>query len=263
MSDTDRSARDSDVGSEGDVPSVSPSDRERVMGRFFGKLDAMLANAAPPPEREEPRGATPSSTAHADTLRSPAAELPGAHREEIAARVPHGEVAPAAALPKVVSAPSSLKSTEPARELSAEAWARRGALPFRPVPPGQPPAGRGAAKTLQTPVAGLEPGKTAPLGDEGIAKALAILPFAVSAGGERVVSFPRLTLEQYVSLREDLVARPDRASETQRHYGVPSEAAQRALDDHWRAKLAESAELRAQHDAAVATYRRWLAGTSR
>jgi hypothetical protein len=111
-------------------------------------------------------------------------------------------------------------------------------------------------------VEGCEPGKTAPLSDASLAGARAVLPFVVRAADGSLVSFPRLTLQQYVSLRADLGLRPAEASATLRRYGVPSEASLRALDAHWQEKLAASAELRAEHDAATETYVRWQRGES-
>jgi len=58
----------------------------------------------------------------------------------------------------------------------------------------------------------------------------------------------------------DLAAMPERWTETLRRYGVPSEASRRALDEHWQEQLAARPELRAELDAAVETYARWLRG---
>ena len=69
--------------------------------------------------------------------------------------------------------------------------------------------------------------------------------------------------QQYVSLRADLAARPERWTETLRLYGVPSEASRRALDEHWQHELAARPELRAELDEAVATYTSWLRGLPR
>jgi hypothetical protein len=113
-------------------------------------------------------------------------------------------------------------------------------------------------------VAGLEPGQTAPLGDEAIANAVArvVLPFIVSTAGGSAVAFPRLTLQQYASLCVELASWPDRVNETRWRYGVADEATWRALHAYWEGKIAASAALQAERGAAEATYRRWMRGES-
>jgi hypothetical protein len=106
-------------------------------------------------------------------------------------------------------------------------------------------------------------GETLPLDGDALQKVVAAVPFAGSPGGVGIVCFPSLTVQQYVSLRSDLAARPEWAGETLRRYGVPSEASRRALEEHWQEQLAARSELRAELDAAVATYMRWLGGLVR
>ena len=106
-------------------------------------------------------------------------------------------------------------------------------------------------------------GETMPLGDDSIAKAVAALPFAGSTGAPAVVLFPALTAAQYVYLRIALAVRPTHAEELLRKYGVPSEASRRALEEHWQCRAAERPEVRAELDAAVATYLGWLQGMFR
>jgi hypothetical protein len=218
--------------------------RGRVMRQFFEKLDARFQQDPPPAAPEAPRPTRPPASKAPVTRQSPA--LPP---------VAAGDVPPPSAPPLMapeIAAPTPRVSrrTEPLPQMSAEAWERQGALPFRPASPGQPPPGR-AVKTRQCRVAGLDPGGTTPPGNDSIERARAVLPFP------RRPAFPRLTLEQYVSLCVDVALWPTHAIETRRRYGVPDEAAGRALDAHWQEKLSRSAELCAERDAAVATYTGW------
>ena len=156
-------------------------------------------------------------------------------------------------------APSRLRGTAEAIELPAAVREAMGRLPF--LAPSQAPAtpATGIARTLQV-RAMPSVGETLPLGNDAIQKAVAAVPFAGSTGGAAVVAFPELTVQQLVSLRADLRGPPDRVSETLRRYGVPNEAAWRALEAYWEERFARSAELRAERDAAVERYARWLRG---
>lgn len=232
MSPPDRRDRDADP------PEKS---QERVMRRFFEKLDAKLQEDPPPaPAAPAPRP-RPPATQSAKTQQSLPA-LPVAPAD-----VPPPSAPPSKPPEVPAPAPPVSKRTEPVPQMTPEAWAQRGALPFRPAFPGEPPYRRGP-KTQASRVAGLEPGGTTPTGDD-IKKAIAALPFP------RIRS---LTVQQYVSLCVDLEVWPAHANETRRRYGVRDEVAQRLLDAHWQEKLSRSAELRAERDAAEATYRSWL-----
>lgn len=101
--------------------------------------------------------------------------------------------------------------------------------------------------------------ETFPLGTEAPWKPIAALPFAGSPANDGIVTFPSLTVKQYVSLRADLAAKPakERAA-TLLAYGVPTEASLLALLDHWQAELAARPELRAETDAAAAEYATWM-----
>ena len=162
-----------------------------------------------------------------------------------------------------MSAPDPFAGTADLVDLPAAVWAVMGKLPFKPAPAEAPAPGRGTAKTMPVPVIPSSMGETLPLGDDTLRKAVAAVPFAGSTAGAGVVPFPALTVQQYVSLRADLAARPERWTETLRSYGVPSEASRRALDQHWQEQLAARPELRAELDAAVATYTSWLRGLPR
>ena len=165
-----------------------------------------------------------------------------------------------APLPVVVPAPEALTSTKEQVDMPAAVWAAMGKLPFKPAPPGSPAPGQGTVKTMPVPVMRSDLGETLPLGSDAMQKAVAAVSFLGSEAGAGVVPFPALTVQQYVSLRADLAAMPERWTETLHRYGVPSEASRRALDEHWQEQLAARPALRAELDAAVATYTSWLRG---
>ena len=111
---------------------------------------------------------------------------------------------------------------------------------------------------MQTPVLDPRKGETTPLGDDSIAKAVAALPFVRASTGAGVVPFPRLSIQQYASLRAELALWPSLSGEILRRYGVMNEAAHRALLEHWEAELAASAEARATFEKDLASYTAWL-----
>jgi hypothetical protein len=76
--------------------------------------------------------------------------------------------------------------------------------------------------------------------------------------GAGVVSFPRLSLEQYASLCAELALWPARSDEILRQYRVVNEAARRALTEHWEAELAKSPKAWATFEEALAVYTAWL-----
>lgn len=86
---------------------------------------------------------------------------------------------------------------------------------------------------------------------------------AAGAAGASPVGLPELTVQQYVSLRFDLELRPEQHAETLARYGVPNDAALRALQQRWQERLAASPALRAEVATAVATYTSWLKGLPR
>jgi len=177
---------------------------------------------------------------------------------------PSEENAPAPR-PAYMRARAPFAGTGDAVDLPAAVREAMGKLPFRAAAAGPGPAalGRELAKTKPMAVMRSHLGETLPLDDAALQKAVAAVPFAGSTGGVGIVYFPSLTVQQYVSLRADLAARPEWAGETLRRYGVPSEASRRALEEHWQEQIALRPELRAELEAAVATYMTWLAGLAR
>jgi hypothetical protein len=169
--------------------------------------------------------------------------------------------------PADVRAQAPFSGTGDAVELPAALWQAMGKLPFKAAAAGPGPApaaqGRELAKTKPMAVMRSGLGETLPLDGDALQKVVAAVPFAGSPGGVGIVYFPGLTVQQYVSLRADLAARPEWASETLRRYGVPSEASRRALEEHWQEQVAARPELRVELEAAVATYMTWLAGLAK
>jgi len=111
---------------------------------------------------------------------------------------------------------------------------------------------------MKAPVLDPRKGETTPLGDDSIAKAVAALPFVGASIGAGVVSFPRLSIQQYASLRAELAVLPLQSGEILRRYHVMNEAAHQALLEHWQAELAASPEARATFEKDLASYTAWL-----
>jgi hypothetical protein len=69
----------------------------------------------------------------------------------------------------------------------------------------------------------------------------------------------RFTLPSYASLCAELsLAPPEKVAEILRRYGVADETARRALDETWRARLAESPAMRQEMQKLYKDYRDWL-----
>jgi hypothetical protein len=247
-------------------PPMTPEKKARMMRRIFENLDATLlqweepesatAFAVPPlarVEREHPAGDSGA------TVRSPAFD-------ERAAAAPPPDPVVASPPPKPDSPPVDAQQAGPPRDrppeeltitmefsVPADLLAQLGRLPFKPPTPGNE-----LARTMKVPVHNPRKGETAPLGDDSIEKAVAALPFVGALGGAGVVSFPRLSIHQYASLRAELALWPERSGEIQRRYHVANEAAHRALLEHWQAELAASPEARATFEKDLASYTAWL-----
>ena len=139
------------------------------------------------------------------------------------------------------------------KEIPAEVREQMGRLPFKPPAPGTE-----LTRTMQVPMLNPRQGETVPLGDDSIAKAVAALPFAGNTVGAALVSYPRLSLEAYASLRAELSLGPERSAEILPRYHMMNEAARRALDEHWQIELAASPEARATFDKLLADSTAWL-----
>ncbi len=239
--------------SEDDNSPVPAEARARVIGRVCAYLTAARGpgdalSATGPRHRGAPAGppeSMPAPTQSGVTLRSPTSHAGVVEEERAPAPVAANDVRSKDA-PGAPAAPPVLVSTSDI-PLALRA---KPALPFHAVLEGQPQPKR-APKTAQSRVYGLEPGKTAPLGDTSIARAVAaVLPFAAPP-------LP-LTLRQYASLCAELACWPSRSGEILQRYQVPGEAARAALDAFWHRELAARPELRAAFDEDVAHYGAWL-----
>jgi len=248
---------------EYDLPSMTPEEQSRIKHQVLERLHAT------PAPRREPEGAavaavsaSPPARVFAErqageegaTVRSPtfderavAAPPPA---EPLAAWPP---VQPWEPPPTVAPAPAALTTTTAPVEIPPELREFMGRPPFKPPTPGE-----GIGQTRKVPVMDWRQGKTEPLGDDFMKKVVAALPFPGNKVGAGIVSFPRLSLTQYASLRVDLSMWPEWSDEILRRYHVVNKAARRALEEHWQAQLAASPKMRAELDEAFATYTDWL-----
>lgn len=229
-----------------DLPPATPQDRERAARRFFEALDSTLKRSEAPPGEEEGR----ESNAPGAPPARPDAERRVVDRSDA---IEPSHALPPHPLDTPARPPAAITRTA-TLELPDALRGAVGVLPFKPVPRGQPRT----AKTLQVPMMRVGLGETAPLGDDSIAKAVAALPFAGNTVGVAIVPFPRLELEQYASLRAELAVRPERSAETLLRYHVLSEAARRALDEHWHTHFADDPEACAAFESTLAQYIAWL-----
>ena len=155
-------------------------------------------------------------------------------------------------LPAVVRAPEALTITS-VFEIPAELREQLGKLPFKPLAPGL-----AVAQTMNVPVMNRYQGLTVPDGDDSIAKAAAVLPFPDTTVDTGLVPFPRLSLEQYASLRAELSVWPERSIQILSRYYVMVDTERDALEKHWQTQLAASPEMRATFEKALADYTAWL-----
>ena len=252
-----------------DPPPETPEDKERSIGRLCERFDAQLARQGEPSVGQgEPSVGTTGAITRAPgdremgeegaTVRSPnlderlaappPAEPPSLPAEPPSLPVDAREPSPPAGRPPV----EDLKITA-VLDIPAEFREQMARWPFKPRAPGAE-----LVWTMQSAVLNLNQGKTAPLGDDSIAKAVAALPFAGNTVGAALVPVPRLPLETYASLRVELLVWPERSAEILPRYHVMNEAARRALEEHWERELAASPEARASFDKALAEDTAWL-----
>ena len=155
--------------------------------------------------------------------------------------------------PPAVRPVQDLTITSVALDIPPEIRELMGRLPFLPRAPGPE-----LARTMKVPVHNPRQGQTAPLGDDSIEKAEAVLPFVGNTVGAALVPFPRLSLEQYASLRAELWVWPERRVEILPRYHVMNAAVRRALEEHWHFEFVASPEARATFDQLLADYTAWL-----
>jgi len=245
-----------------DPPPETPEDKERSIGRLCERFDAQRARQGEPSVGQgEPSVGTTGAITRAPgdremgeegaTVRSPSLD------ERLAAPPP----AEPPSLPADAREPSPPAGRPPVEDLKitavldipAEFREQMARWPFKPRAPGAE-----LVWTMQSAVLNLNQGKTAPLGDDSIAKAVAALPFAGNTVGAALVPVPRLPLETYASLRAELLVWPERSDEILPRYHVMNEAAHRALLEHWEAEFDASPEARATFEKDLASYTAWL-----
>jgi hypothetical protein len=176
-----------------------------------------------------------------------------------AAPPPPVEPAPAPAPPAGPHLRESLTGTVTGYEIPLAL--REGAkLPFTASPPAPPQpsfmaagaaAARPAPETAQAPSASsriTNLGGTLPVGPSTPQTGPA-LPFGQQAG---------LALQTYASIHAELAVAPERAAEILAKYRIAGDAAWRALDQEWKARLAKLPETRAAFEQLLASYKEWL-----
>lgn len=135
--------------------------------------------------------------------------------------------------PRVI-APAALTGTTESPELAA-AVREVGRMPFVPPPPSPAVPVKRPAKTVQSKVARPVGSETMPLDAGPLPRPTPTTPFAGSPGREAVVFVPPLNVWQYVALRAELMLMEGLPRQpTLTRYHVPTEAAFRALEEHWR-----------------------------
>lgn len=161
---------------------------------------------------------------------------------------------PAPPLPAVKRPPAALSGT------SMRILAPKGpALPFAAASSAAPPPDAApSAPAVKRPPAALSGTSMAVV----VPKAAALpFPQAAPAPGDTARAAPeppvQLTLEQYASLCVELGVEGAQAEETLARYGLTVEQG-RAIDLHWKARVAAEPAARATFDRAYEAYRSWL-----
>ena len=168
-----------------------------------------------------------------------------------------GEAPPAVA----ESSPASAKEKRPGDALRGTSLAvdvpREPALPFDP-PPARAKPNKLAELSfgLQVPRELLQP-RPAPSPPKAEAAPPSALPKPPPPSVQATPWSPELTLEQYASLCAELAMRPERAAEVLARYRQTAESRAR-LDQHYRARVEGSPEVRAAWERAYQAYYEWL-----
>jgi hypothetical protein len=241
-----------------DRPPPTPQDRETASRRFFATLDGAVERGDDRVSGEVLREQAERRVVEGESTERSPVRVPEVDERRVEPSAPAVVDRGGGAAVPGVRAPASVKSTAPLLDLPAEVREQLARLPFKPEAPGQAPK----VKTLQAAVMPRKGhGETAPIGDESIVKARAVLPFARSLAAAAVVpvaAFPELTLQQYASLRSELAVWPDRSGEILGRYGVRDEAARAALDEHWGRRMAGESEVRAAFVRLLTDFTVWL-----
>jgi hypothetical protein len=136
--------------------------------------------------------------------------------------------------PPVIPAPAALSGTDLAPDLGAAAWEGMARMPFVPPAPEQPSKGKRPAKTVPSKVVPSHVGGETMGLDPAHQRPTPTLPFEGSMGSMGVGYVEPLDARQYVALAAKLVLEPAQRLSTLGRYQVPTEAAFRAVEEHWR-----------------------------
>lgn len=166
-------------------------------------------------------------------------------------RMAQARPAPAAPVAPAEVRPNPLKSTAPLLEAAPARW------PFLPAAgPAEGGDEEQVPRTMPVPVRRGKLGETSPLDGDVVQRAVKALPFAGSEA-TGVVTFPRLSAREFVSLRLRLRAGVHREA-VLKEYGVTSEAALRALVEDWKDRMKKDAELFGQVQLAMGEVWGWV-----
>jgi hypothetical protein len=231
-----------------DLEPLTPEEEEAMARALAARIGAAIESRRqgppePPTPRMEQAGAPPPSVPA--VARPAPAQLRPAHSPAAPGPYP---------LPPYVRPPAALAGTSELLELPRSVWEERGKLPFGSTPSAAPTVSR----TLEAEGTRAPMGGTTPLGDDSVSVAVASLPFIVSIKGDTFVTFPRLTLERYASLRADLAWTPPLWAAILERYKVANRAAYEALVEHWDKALAAEPGLRTKYESALAQYMDYL-----
>jgi hypothetical protein len=227
-----------------DEPPLTSEDMERATRALYAQIDAMFGPALP---EEEAAGPSPE----------PAAHLP--YRPPVALPPEPLPLAPPAPPPDAPARPprpaEALASTA---DLCSDDFQDGGKLPFGPPGPPAPSPVKRASKTLDSEKERHGLGETLPLGENGLARAMATVPFEGSAIGMGIVPIPDLTLSEFTSLCSELEVPQHPVETILRRYKVASKASLLALHVHWQQHFAEHPEDGAKFEKDFATFTGYL-----
>ena len=199
------------------------------------QIDAMRADSGRRRRHAPPRQACPASSSHATglLLQSPVVTAPVQSSQR---------------------PPDHLAGTAMAFELPTAF--RRKAAEAPPFQAGPSPLNAATAPGSTSPL-GPAPtaGATLGVGSDLLSQARSTLPFDKTTGAAPRVAYPRMPMQTYASFTAELAVFPEKTAEILQKYNVSSKAARAALEEEWRGRLEAHADVKAEWEAMVATYR--------
>lgn len=215
-------------------------DRAKNYGqRCAAELERRRREPAPAPESTDAKGLEPQAEHHAEPTTAAPPLIEAASFQKAPPVMPTPQKAPPflAGTMAVADFPSFLKQA--VRALPFAGNSTPASMASASVPQGRAPA----------------PGETIGLGIDLMALVRPSLPFAQPSSG---ATFPRLPIESYASLCAELTVFPARATEILKKYGIKDDQARAALDEDWRARLAQHADTRETWQKLCAQYEAYL-----